>query len=70
VIPNNTHFDTTRAHVEATGATAVDLCLTSSTSEVHQIMIVIIKIIIIIIIHMLKSVKLNSFTHVSKSPTF
>ena len=25
VIPNNTHFDTTRANVEATGATAVDL---------------------------------------------
>jgi len=27
VIPNNTHFDTTRAHVEHTGATALDLVI-------------------------------------------
>lgn len=27
VVPNNTHFDTTRANVEATGATAVDLMM-------------------------------------------
>lgn len=27
VIPNNTHFDTTRANVEATGATALDLVI-------------------------------------------
>ncbi|HEX3002948.1 MAG TPA: tryptophanase, partial [Angustibacter sp.] len=27
VVPNNTHFDTTRANVEATGATAVDLLI-------------------------------------------
>jgi tyrosine phenol-lyase len=32
VVPNNTHFDTTRANVEATGARAVDL----PTPEVHQ----------------------------------
>src|SRR4051812_21533041 len=25
VVPNNTHFDTTRANVEATGATALDI---------------------------------------------
>jgi hypothetical protein len=25
VVPNNTHFDTTRAHIEFTGASAVDL---------------------------------------------
>ncbi len=32
VIPNNTHFDTTRANVEATGAEAVDLVI----AEGHQ----------------------------------
>jgi tyrosine phenol-lyase len=32
VVPNNTHFDTTRANVEATGARAVDL----PTPEIHQ----------------------------------
>ncbi len=30
VVPNNTHFDTTRANIEATGATAVDLPCTES----------------------------------------
>jgi tyrosine phenol-lyase len=32
VVPNNTHFDTTRANVEATGARAVDL----PTPEIHR----------------------------------
>jgi tyrosine phenol-lyase len=32
VVPNNTHFDTTRANVEATGARAVDL----PTPEIHE----------------------------------
>jgi tryptophanase len=37
VIPNNTHFDTTRANVEFTGAEAVDLPIPEGTrpSEVH-----------------------------------
>lgn len=34
VIPNNTHFDTTRAHVEQTGAEAVDLVEEHDTSDV------------------------------------
>jgi len=36
VVPNNTHFDTTRAHVEASGAEALDLIVTfESTSQKH-----------------------------------
>ena len=30
VVPNNTHFDTTRANVEFVGAEAVDLCRSES----------------------------------------
>ena len=33
IIPNNTHFDTTRAHIEATGATALDLVYSYSSDE-------------------------------------
>src|SRR5690606_17769166 len=34
VVPNNTHFDTTRANVEAVGATAVDLpCAESADTQ-------------------------------------
>src|SRR5690606_1498419 len=34
VVPNNTHFDTTRANVEATGARAVDLpCVESQDTQ-------------------------------------
>jgi tyrosine phenol-lyase len=37
VVPNNTHFDTTRANVEATGARAVDLpCAEAQDRQAHH----------------------------------
>ncbi len=36
VIPNNTHFDTTRANVEATGAEAVDLVIAESAEPTNR----------------------------------
>jgi len=36
VIPNNTHFDTTRANVEFTGAEAVDLLIPEGTEPISQ----------------------------------
>lgn len=36
VVPNNTHFDTTRANVEATGATAVDLVVAEGRDPASQ----------------------------------
>ena len=35
VVPNNTHFDTTRANVEYTGATALDLVAAHDTSSTY-----------------------------------
>ncbi|KAK3239831.1 hypothetical protein CYMTET_18464 [Cymbomonas tetramitiformis] len=35
IIPNNTHFDTTRAHVEESGAEAVDLAKSYPTEDHH-----------------------------------
>ena len=36
VIPNNTHFDTTRANVESTGAEAVDLVIPEGRDPAHD----------------------------------
>ena len=36
IVPNNTHFDTTRANVEARGATALDIPIAEARQPSHQ----------------------------------